>query len=537
MTPISVLIGSILSMGLGSIPVAEAAPGIFAYSANGANIGAVEHADGSLISVNAPAKPGETIEVYLTGLGATNPEVQTGQLTHGEPTVITPTASLGGQPAQVAFSGASTYPGLYQVNLVVPNIPAGYAQLLISSAGDSSQPGIMIPIGSSAPSTGPTIVSIQPDSTSAGPAPQMISIVGIGFQTGLAVALTSPGGETQSFTGSQLQNVSSSTFQISAALTTAGTWTVRVTNPGGLSASGSINVVAQAGLDLNFTAWPPVFTVGDPSATIALQISNPAGGFITGTAIATTANGTGWLTVDGHSSDTWAITPSVGTVTSVALTANPSGLQQGTYSGSVTLNAPNATSPNLNISVTMTILLPLMITTTALPIATWGQPYSYQLQASGGNTYTWSLQSGSQSYLPPNLSLSPSGLISGTLVAAGNNGSYPFTAMVTDERGRSQYVNLTLQVQPSISVSTFASSNFQSSSARRTFRPHGATIRSHFRQQVESAPYTWSASGLPQGLSMDAPTGTIIEIPDAGRSIIGNDNSDRFHRAKRQWID
>jgi large repetitive protein len=52
-----------------------------------------------------------------------------------------------------------------------------------------------------------------------------------------------------------------------------------------------------------------------------------------------------------------------------------------------------------------------------IPESTVNTPYSHQLSAYGGSgSYTWSIWAGS---LPPGLSLSSSGLISGTPTAAG----------------------------------------------------------------------------------------------------------------------
>ncbi len=61
--------------------------------------------------------------------------------------------------------------------------------------------------------------------------------------------------------------------------------------------------------------------------------------------------------------------------------------------------------------------VPLVITTTSLPDATEGMPYSFQLTATGGcPPYHWRIASGA---LPPGLMLSDGGLISGTPTTAG----------------------------------------------------------------------------------------------------------------------
>jgi len=71
---------------------------------------------------------------------------------------------------------------------------------------------------------------------------------------------------------------------------------------------------------------------------------------------------------------------------------------------------------------------PLAVTTTSLPAATGGQPYSASLAATGGiSPYSWSVASGA---LPPGLTLNSStGQISGTPDVAG---TYSFTVTVRD---------------------------------------------------------------------------------------------------------
>ncbi len=94
---------------------------------------------------------------------------------------------------------------------------------------------------------------------------------------------------------------------------------------------------------------------------------------------------------------------------------------------------------------------PLQITTTSLPDATVGQPYSFQLQATGGTPpYTWNKYGPrGRGVLPIWLHLSKSGLISGTprrsgtytfIVKCLESTAHPFKTVVTQE--------LTLTVNP-----------------------------------------------------------------------------------------
>jgi hypothetical protein len=79
-------------------------------------------------------------------------------------------------------------------------------------------------------------------------------------------------------------------------------------------------------------------------------------------------------------------------------------------------------------SITLRIVEPLIVTTTSLAAATVSSPYQQPLAASGGSAaYTWSVMAGS--YLPAGLTLSSSGVLSGTPTQAG---TFFFTVQVTD---------------------------------------------------------------------------------------------------------
>ena len=84
----------------------------------------------------------------------------------------------------------------------------------------------------------------------------------------------------------------------------------------------------------------------------------------------------------------------------------------------------------------LTILLPLVAA------GTNGLSYAYVLSAFGGAApYVWTITSGS---LPQGLTLSTTGIISGTPTATG---SFPFTAVVTDSAAQTATKQYTLQIQ------------------------------------------------------------------------------------------
>jgi trimeric autotransporter adhesin len=125
-----------------SITLAPAAPGIFTLTAAGQ--GAI--VDGANVAdATHPAKAGDVITIYCTGLGEVDHPVQSGSpasLTVLSNTLNKATATVGGAPAQVLFSGLTPGSvGLYQVNAVVPSVAVGnQVPVTITVAGQTSPP-------------------------------------------------------------------------------------------------------------------------------------------------------------------------------------------------------------------------------------------------------------------------------------------------------------------------------------------------------------------------------------------------------------
>jgi uncharacterized protein (TIGR03437 family) len=105
--------------------IGTTAPGIFTNPANGLGYAAALHSDYSLVTPSHPAVAGETISVYLTGLGAVTPSVADGALAPMDTLSKTNnaiTADIAGVTATVGFAGlAPGLAGLYQVNLTIPS--------------------------------------------------------------------------------------------------------------------------------------------------------------------------------------------------------------------------------------------------------------------------------------------------------------------------------------------------------------------------------------------------------------------------------
>ena len=100
-------------------------PGIFTVPAGGLGSGAILHANFSLVSTSSPAKVGETVQIYLTGLGAVSPGVNAGAAAPSSPlsnTVNQIAVYIDGLPATVAYAGlAPGLGGLYQLNVTIPS--------------------------------------------------------------------------------------------------------------------------------------------------------------------------------------------------------------------------------------------------------------------------------------------------------------------------------------------------------------------------------------------------------------------------------
>ncbi|MEX2304411.1 MAG: hypothetical protein WD733_25940 [Bryobacterales bacterium] len=106
---------------LATVAVRPVHPGIFFDPATGD--GAILNADNTLVS-EVPARPGETIQIFATGLGAVEPAGRTGVAAATLPqslTVSPPRVSIGDLEAEVSFSGlAPLLAGVYQINAKVP---------------------------------------------------------------------------------------------------------------------------------------------------------------------------------------------------------------------------------------------------------------------------------------------------------------------------------------------------------------------------------------------------------------------------------
>jgi hypothetical protein len=152
---------------------------------------------------------------------------------------------------------------------------------------------------------------------------------------------------------------------------------------------------------------------------------------------------------------------------------------------------------------------PLTLTTGPLANTLQNAPVSIQFAGSGGVPPYSFVEFGA---LPPGTQMSSAGLLSGTPTKAG---SYPFLVFLNDSAGASTSKSYTLNAAVPGLLITSASP-----------LPAGQVNVPYTTQMSATggigAPYTWYASGLPQGLTMASNTGLVAGIPRvAGTFTVG----------------
>jgi hypothetical protein len=265
---------------------------------------------------------------------------------------------------------------------------------------------------------------------------------------------------------------------------------------------GTTTIKATAGTVYGST----VLTVGPPALT-SLVTTPATAVIVVGHAQPFTATGhyTDSSTQDLTATATWS--SSAATVATVG--AN-TGVATGVGPGTATISA---SSGSISGSAPLSVISALGITTTSLPAAVQGAPYSQTLAASGGKlAYTWSVSSGG---LPSGLTLNSStGVISGNLPSTA--GPVNFTVQVTDQGSPAQVASKALSI-PVVSQLTVSNTSLFTQ----------GVVGQAFSQSLASSvaggtpPYNWAlavgSNPLPPGLALGG-DGTISGSPTAAAS-------------------
>jgi hypothetical protein len=334
--------------------------------------------------------------------------------------------------------------------------------------------------------------------------------VGVFYSQGLSVSPSGTATWAWSVTQGSLPSgltisPSGNTTTISGTPTTAGSYSFTVqasfagTLANGITVTHDYTVVIAA-------AYVPPVTISPSSLP-----SDPYGSQYRQDLTASGGYGPGTYTFSLDPASPGPLPPGLGISTTGASTGTISGTptQPGTFPFTVRATSQTYNNPIVYGTQTYSITItgsPLTITTAGLPGGTVGIVYSQNLAATGGTQpYTWQWTGGS---LPGGLVLdAPTGNIHGTPTAAG---SFAFQVTVTDSLQASAKANFTVTIVAAALIITTSS------------LPAGTVGTSYTATTLAATggipPYTWSASGLPSGLSISS-AGVISGTPTAAGSF------------------
>jgi uncharacterized protein YjdB len=234
--------------------------------------------------------------------------------------------------------------------------------------------------------------------------------------------------------------------------------------------------------------------INQPGVTITTT-TLPAG--TQGVAYSETLTATG-----GNGTFTWVVVAGSGALPA-GLTLSAAGVLSGTPTQAGTFDfTVRATSDGLSAEQALSLVIgtpSLVVTTTTLPAATEGSPYTATLEATGGTgSYAWTLADGN---LPGGINLLNDGVLTGTPT---QSGSFPITVRVTSGDQVDEQA-LTLVVNPPAVVigTTTLPGGTQGAAYSTTLSATGGT-----------GTFTWAvvAGGLPGGITLGE-DGTLSGTP------------------------
>ncbi|WP_371108270.1 putative Ig domain-containing protein [Rhizobium sp. RCC_161_2] len=269
-------------------------------------------------------------------------------------------------------------------------------------------------------------------------------------------------------------------YAISAGALPAGlTLSSAGTLSGTPTASGTFNFTVTATDSSTGTGAP--FT-GSRAYSLAVSVQPPIAGSVTATVAANSSNNPITLDVTGGAATSVAIATGAGHGTATASGTSITYTPTPGYAGadSFTYTATNASGTSVPATVSITVSAPtISLGPSSLPAGTVATAYSQTVTASGGTSpYSYGVTAGA---LPPGLTLSSTGALSGTPTAAG---TFNFTIAATDSSTGtgpftgSRAYSVAISVQPPIAGSVAATVAPNSSSNPITLNITGGAAAS-----------------------------------------------------------
>jgi len=135
-----------------SLTLAQAAPGLFQLDLQNA---VATEADGTVLTPLSPAKPGDVVSLWATGLGPTQsvpPENYLQIPSSAAPLIAGANLSIvldgaAVDPSAIDYAGqAPGFAGLYQINLTLPASTAANPEIRLQLDGASSIAGVHLPV-------------------------------------------------------------------------------------------------------------------------------------------------------------------------------------------------------------------------------------------------------------------------------------------------------------------------------------------------------------------------------------------------------
>jgi uncharacterized protein (TIGR03437 family) len=233
------------------VPAAATAPGLFS-GANGTGSYYDSSAGGLLPGTSPPVQVGDTVVLYGTGFGATNPVVTAGNQapTPAAAVVANVTMTINNQSVPVTSAGLA--PGDVGYDQVVFTVPSG---LTVPANQTTASFPMVVTVGGVASNAVnlivaaplPAITSVTPNPVPVLATPQTVTFNGSAFQNGLTLELQAPNLQVTKIAGANITWISSTQFTAQLTVATAGTWYLLVDNPDGDESSVFAFTVSGAG--------------------------------------------------------------------------------------------------------------------------------------------------------------------------------------------------------------------------------------------------------------------------------------------------